>query len=118
MLNDDVTYAPLKLFEYDHKPGSYALMLTDSDMVKVDQAFAAGGRDGHGYGWADVALGAIRAQNPGLEQRLGMDPEAGMFVAYSEDLEALRALGVILKALFHDQAALAEAAKNAPWEYD
>ena len=118
MLSDDTTYAPLQLFEYDHNPGNYCLMLSDSKMGATWEVFEANGREGHGYGWTDVALGLIRAGSPELEARVGFDPEAGMFVAYGDDLEALRAVGAILRDVFHDHARLAEAVKAAPWEYD
>ncbi|MBO6937339.1 MAG: immunity 51 family protein [Deltaproteobacteria bacterium] len=118
MLNDPETYAPFVLFEYDHDPGKYCLMLSDGKMGPTFATFEANGREGGGYGWADVALGTIRSQAPELESRLGMDPEAGMFVAYGTDLEALQRLGALLHGLFHDLEALGTAVSNAPWEYD
>ncbi len=118
MFDDRTSYAPLVLFEYDHKPGHYCLMLTDNHMVDVLDVFEANGREANGYGWADVALGVIRAEAPELEARMGMDPEAGMYVAYGEDLDALKALGALLHGAFHDHARLAALVKQAPWEYD
>ena len=49
---------------------------------------------------------------------MGMDPEAGMFVAYGTDLDALKQLGGLLHAAFHDPAVLGPLVKDAPWEYD
>ena len=118
MFVDKETYAPLALFEYDHNPGNYCLMLTDSRMVDVMEVFQANGREGGGYAWADLALGVIRSDAPELESKMGMDPEAGMFVAYGEDLDALKQLGTLLHAAFHDPARLAVLVKQAPWEYD
>ncbi|MDW5323359.1 Imm51 family immunity protein [Plantactinospora sp. KLBMP9567] len=44
---------------------------------------------------------------PELAERLGYDPEAGTFVAYGIDPEALRRLGGLLQDAFHDRAKLA-----------
>ena len=118
MLDEREAYAPLVLFEYDDNPGNYCLMLSDHKMVDVMHVFEENGRYGNGYGWADVALCAIRENAPDLEDRMGMDPEAGTFVAYGEDLEALQKLGELLRDAFDDHAKLAHLVANAPWEYD
>lgn len=119
MYEERSAYAPFVLFEYDHKPGNFCLMLSDQHMVDgPDAVFEQNGRYGNGYGWADVALAAMRTQSPALESRLGMDPEAGMFVAYGSDLEALQALAVLLHAALQDPQKLAELVKAAPYEYD
>jgi len=78
-------YAPFVLFEHDHDPGKYCLMLTDGNMLSHAEAFQRNDREPNGYAWADVALGVIRAHAPSLEGRLEMDPEAGTFVAYGRD---------------------------------
>lgn len=120
LFEERVAYAPLVLFEYDHEPGHYCLMLSDNHMVSDEQirVFEDNGRDPGGYSWADVALGVVRTRRPELEERLDFDPEAGMFVAYGEDLEALRALAVMVHELYHDLAKLARAVADAPFEYD
>jgi hypothetical protein len=101
---DDLT--PLKLFEYDHDPGSWCLLLSDSEMVKVIEPFEAAGEEGGGYAWEAVARQAVRAHAPQLEGRFGTDPEAGMFVAYGRDVDALRTLGGLLKRAFDERAFL------------
>lgn len=118
MLSDRTTYAPLLLMESDSKPGHYSLLLTDSHAGAVMDVFAAHDREPSGYGWADVALGVMRAEAPDLEGRLSMDPEAGMFCAYGTDLDALKALAGKLHGLFHDHAALSKAVAAAPYEND
>ena len=117
-LDDETSYAPFRLFEYDHAPGKYCLLLPDSRMDPTFEVFETNGREGGGYGWADVALQVMRTRAPELEARLGLDPEAGMFVAYGTDLAALRELGELLRAAFHDHAALAALVRDAPYEYD
>jgi hypothetical protein len=119
LYEERVTYAPLVVFEYDHKPGDYCVMLSDSHMGGEQAAtFEANGRSSDGYGWTDLALQVVRSQQPELESKLGFDPEAGMFVAYGTDLEALKALATRLHAAFHDLPALGVLVKNAPWDYD
>jgi len=118
MFEDRETYAPLQLFEYDHKPGEYCLMLSDDRMLAVMDVFEANERYGNGYAWADVALQAMRTRAPELEKRLDMDPEAGMFVAFGTDLEALKKLGELLRDAFHDRDTLAELVAKAPYEWD
>lgn len=118
LVDDRTTYAPLILFEYDHEPGKYCLMLSDSNMGPTFAVFEANGREGGGYGWADVALQLVRSRAPTLESRVGFDPEAGMFVAYGTDLDALRRLGALMHAAFHDHEALAALVRDAPFEYD
>ena len=107
-MTDRTTYAPLILSEYDHEPESYYLMLTDDAMVTVEDEFAAYGQYGNGYGWAGVARSAVHAHAPEVAERLSYDPEAGMFIARSSDLEALQRLAALLSEAFHDRARLAE----------
>ncbi|WP_073810811.1 immunity 51 family protein [Kitasatospora sp. CB01950] len=110
---DRETYAPLSFFEYDHRPGSYCLLLTDDRMLAVDEVFEAAGQQNGGYGWEAVARSAVRTHAPQLEGRFRYDPEAGMFVAYGEDAAALRELGVLLSGAFRDLAALRELIDSA-----
>lgn len=105
-MTDLVAFAPFDFFEYDHKPGSYCLMLTDDHMVAVMDVFEEYGWEGGGYGWEGVARSVVRSRAPELAGRFGLDPEAGMFVAYGEDPDALRALGALLREAFHDRAVL------------
>lgn len=115
--DERVAYAPLILFEYDHKPGHYCLLLSDNHMVRVDAPFAAAGYQGGGYDWNAVALQAAR--EIGVAGRFGTDPEAGTFVAYGEDLQALQALGAQLKRAFDDPVRLtALIAAADPEEFD
>lgn len=105
-MTDRETFAPLVFFEYDHKPGHYCLMLSDNHMLSTEPVFAEFGYDGGGYGWAGVARSAVATQEAGLAERINFDPEAGMFVAYGADAEALRRLGALLHTALQDPAAL------------
>ena len=115
---DRTTWAPFLLFEHDDT-GKYSLLLTDAHMGgEVGAVFEANGREGGGYGWADVALQQLRAHAPEVEARLGLDPEAGMFCAYGTDLPALQTLAGLLHGLLADHAVLGRAVAAAPWEND
>ncbi|WP_067687656.1 immunity 51 family protein [Nocardia jejuensis] len=116
-MTDRETFAPLVFFEYDHKPGNYCLMLSDNHMVEVEEAFAERGYEGNGYGWAGVARTAVESRLPEAAARIGFDPEAGMFVAYGEDAEALRRLGSIMREAFENRSTLDEllAAGDPEW---
>ncbi|MCX4094744.1 immunity 51 family protein [Nocardia sp. alder85J] len=105
-MTDRETFAPLVFFEYDHKPGHYCLMLSDDHMLATEAVFTEFGYDGGGYGWAGVARSAVTMRAPELAERVGYDPEAGMFVAYGEDAEALRRLGVLLQEAHRDSVVL------------
>ncbi|MEV2278751.1 immunity 51 family protein [Nocardiopsis sp. NPDC049922] len=116
-MTDRTSFAPLSFFEYDHRPGSYCLMLTDADMLGVRDVLEEHGYDAGGYAWEGVARSAVRLRAPELEGRVNYDPEAGMFVAYGTDAEALRRLGELLREAFHDRAVLGEfiAAGDPDW---
>ncbi|MEV7929280.1 MULTISPECIES: immunity 51 family protein [unclassified Kitasatospora] len=118
-MTDRTTYAPLILSAYDHEPESYYLMLTDDAMVAVEDEFEACGQYGNGYGWAGVARAAVLAHAPEVSERLTYDPEAGMFIARSRDLDALQRLAALLSQAFHDRARLAELIRGVdPDDFD
>ncbi|MGW4248357.1 immunity 51 family protein [Nocardia sp. NPDC004722] len=116
-MTDRETFAPLVFFEYDHKPGHFCLLLSDNHMLAAEPVFAEFGYDGNGYGWAGVARSAVATQEPGFAERLNYDPEAGTFVAYGQDPEALRRLGQLLHEAFQNPATLRKliAAGDPEW---
>ncbi|MET8655004.1 MULTISPECIES: immunity 51 family protein [Nocardia] len=107
-MTDRETFAPLVFFEYDHKPGNYCLMLSDNHMLATQGVFAAAGYEGGGYDWAGVARSVVNSRLPDAAERIRFDPEAGMFVAYGTDPDALRELGAVLRDAVHDHELLAE----------
>lgn len=107
-MTDRETFAPLVFFEYDHRPGNFCLMLSDNHMVELEEIFLESGYEGNGYGWAGVARTAIQLRAPEIADKFDLDPEAGTFVAYGEDAEALRRLGLLLQEAFRERSVLAE----------
>ena len=92
---------PLQLFETT--PGNWSLMLTDQHFGKVAAVFEqVDGFDGSGYDWASVAHAVTERDAPHLQNRFRTDPEAGMFVAYGPDQEALAELGTLLAKAYSD----------------
>ena len=106
-------YAPLVLFEYDHKPGEYCLMLSDNHMVDVMDAFEEVGQYGNGYGWEAVTRQAMRAHAPELDGLFDYDPEAGTFVAFGSNHAALQRLAELLSKAFADRELLLELLRDA-----
>ncbi|NUS54454.1 MAG: hypothetical protein HOV66_06275, partial [Streptomycetaceae bacterium] len=91
-MTDDEALAPLILFESDHTPGSFSLLLGDVAEPRVMAVFEECGQYGNGYGWEGVARSAVRNRAPELDGRFAYDCEAGMFAAYGGDREALWSL--------------------------
>lgn len=56
------------------------------------------GFEGGGYDWGSLAAVFLDEKRPDLKEKVGLDPEAGMFCAYSKDEDALRAFIVDFKA--------------------
>ncbi|MFG2919269.1 Imm51 family immunity protein [Kitasatospora sp. NPDC048298] len=93
---DREAFSPLLFFEFDHKPGTFCLILSGSHLVASEDVFAECGQHSNGYGWEDVARSALFARAPQLAGRLDsgldFDSEAGMFCAFGEDADALAAV--------------------------
>ncbi|MBV2151264.1 immunity 51 family protein [Kitasatospora sp. SUK 42] len=107
---DRETFFPLVFFEYDHKPGTFCLILSDDHMADTEDVFGEFGQYGNGHDWEDVARSALFARAPELAGRPGsdldFDSEAGMFCAYGEDADVLRLLGRLLQEAWRDRAVL------------
>jgi hypothetical protein len=116
---DRTTFAPLVLFRYPETPDRWCLMLSDHQMILVNDVFEAHGAYGNGYSWTGVARSAVRSRAPELADQIDYDPEGGTFVAHSTDPAALRRLGAILRDAFHSRVLLAELVRSAdPEELD
>ena len=111
-------FLPFQLFEYDHQPGEYCLQLSDTHMLEKEELFSDNGRYGNGYGWSDVAVYAMRSQDPSLESKINLNPEAGTFVAFGKNLSALQKLAQLLFEAYNNPQTLAEWVSKAPYEWD
>ncbi|HEY3230513.1 MAG TPA: Imm51 family immunity protein [Roseiflexaceae bacterium] len=106
----DDYFAPCKLVEYAN--GGYSLILSDANFVHYD-VFEELGWEGNGYDWCSVVDWLVHRENPALAEQLSYDPEAGMFVARSDDRDVLRLVAGLVRRAMQDKDVLREAIKNA-----
>lgn len=104
---DRESFAPLVFLAYQ-APGRYGLLLSDDHMGSTTALFDQHGHQGGGYDWEAVARSAVHVRAPEVADRINYDCEAGMFVAYGFDAEALRKLGALLAEAHRDPKVLAE----------
>jgi hypothetical protein len=102
-------FAPCVLVEHDD--GSFSLVFSDFDGTA--EIFEELGQEGGGYAWHGVVDALVHTRAPKLNKVIGYDPEASMFVAYSEDREALKQVAALIRAAVNDPALLREAIENA-----
>lgn len=117
MLNDDKSYDPFVLYEVETCPGTYCLELDEDAMEVHAEVFENNDRESNGYGWADVAIQAIRTEAFELETSLDFDPNKKCFVACGKDLQALKDLGSLLRSAYHHRNRLNALVASAPFEY-
>ncbi|GAA1818412.1 hypothetical protein GCM10009682_43820 [Luedemannella flava] len=87
------------LIELD--PGKYSLLL-NAGTTDVDDVITSLRHEPNGYFWEGIAQRLVATEAQHLDGRFGYDPEAGMFVAYGTDREALAELGALLDAVASD----------------
>jgi hypothetical protein len=102
-------FAPCQLIEHDE--GSCSLLFTD--FHPTEALFLEMGREGGGYGWHGVVDALVRMKAPHLAGLLDYDPEGSMFVALSEDREALGVVAGLIRASIADPDLLWEAIRHA-----
>jgi hypothetical protein len=111
---DDSDIHPLTLVESAHPLGySYSLILGEEHMVPVMDTFEEYEYYGNGYAWEGVARSAVQAHAPDIAELVEYDPEAGMFAAVSDDPEALRRLGTLLRRALQDRDFLEQLLRDA-----
>ena len=112
-----MTSADLEPFElFETTPGSWSLVLRDAHFGVPSEVFEAAGAEGNGYDWASIALALVERDAEHLVGRFGMDPEAGMFVAYGADPAVLEELGNLLVQAYLDPDLLTGLAAIAEWD--
>ncbi len=91
---DKAAFLPGVLVE--HEGGKYSVVYTS--FPALDPEAEARGIQGGGYTWHGLVVHLMKEQAPSHLDRVAFDPEASMFCAYGNDLEAL---GSVAKALAH-----------------
>jgi hypothetical protein len=92
---DKAQFAPATLV--DHGEGHYSLVY--SAFPAFDDLFKRKGLQGGGYTWHGMVVHMLEEQDPESLEALDFDPEASMFCALSDDLDALRSVADILRQL-------------------
>jgi hypothetical protein len=101
-------YAPSRLVTQDN---GYSLCFDAFELS--DDALEARGLEGGGYTWHAIVDSLVRLHAPEIVERVNCDPEAGMFVAYGDELEALRVVAGLIRRAIQDEALLLEAVAHA-----
>lgn len=76
-------------FWVEHSGGASVCLEAGCFLQEVFDTRAEGGFEGNGYDWASLAQVFLEQRRPELREKIHMDPEAGMFCAYSKDGQAL-----------------------------
>ncbi len=66
------------------------------------------GFEGGGYDWGSLATVFLDEKMPELKSDVGLDPEAGMFCAYSKNAEALLKFALAFRAMCNDDALMSD----------
>ena len=103
----DPDFAPSRLVVHPGATPRYSLIF--DDFGPCADAFEARGSEGGGYAWHGLAEALLQVHAPALQGRIAFDPEGSMFAAYGEDLEALRRLAGLIRAVQTDRAMLEQA---------
>lgn len=105
MREPDPDFAPCQLVEY--RTGSFSLLFLD---LGANDVFVQLGREGNGYDWQAVIEYLLCNQLPELTTSIRYDSEASMFVAISNDRNALKLLAGLVQRTIADPTLLREAA--------
>lgn len=101
-------FAPFRLVENED---GFNLYLDEFD--ECAETFDEAGYESGGYGWHGVADALIRLKAPHLKKKIEFDPEASLFVAFSQDRAAIEELGRLLRNAIDDKTLLKTALENA-----
>ncbi len=87
--------------------GSYFSVCLDAGSGYLQEIFdtrADEGFIGNGYDWGSLAQVFLDGQHPALKEKIGFDPEADIFCAYSKDKDALADFILQFKKACEDRA--------------
>jgi hypothetical protein len=102
------------------RPGQYSLVLLVGT-TDVDEVITELGHEPNGYFWAGMVELLVETEATRLQGRFATDPEAGMYVAYGQDREALDDLAQLLRPVVGDARrlrGLVEFATSSGFEFD
>ena len=95
-------------FWIDREQGSSLALAAGRYKQELFDSQAEEGFEGNGYDWASLAAVFLAERMPILEDTIEFDPEAGTFVAYSTNSEALRRFAINFKEACEDDVLIAD----------
>jgi len=100
-LEVEETLDPFKLVSFNN--GSISLILNVGGYKQeIFQTRGEEGFEGNGYDWGSLAAVFIEEKMPHLADIIRFDPEASMFVAYSDNKEAILSFAIAFKEACED----------------
>ena len=96
---------------------SVSLILSDGYKDEVFQTRADEGFECGGYGWAALAEVFLNEKMPEIREDIKFDPEAGMFCAYSSNMEAIRKFAIGMREMFNDDDLMKDLLSRASDEW-
>lgn len=89
MMSDDFKKEIAPFFWVEYEGGASACLNVGGYLQELFDTRADEGFEGNGYDWGSLAQIFLSEKCPELQEKIGFDPEAGMFCAYSKDIDAL-----------------------------
>lgn len=91
-------------FWVEQSDGASVCLDAGSFLQEIFDSRADEGFEGNGYDWGSLATVFLEERRPDLTETIGLDPEAGMFCAYSKDSDALKDFILAFHAACEDKA--------------
>ena len=103
--------------EIDDKISSVSLLLQAGYKDEIFETREDEGFEAGGYGWAALAEVFLNEKMPELKDEINFDPEAGMFCAYSSNIEAMKKFALGLRSMFDDDEMMKDLLSRANDEW-
>ncbi|MCT4597235.1 MAG: immunity 51 family protein [Vallitalea sp.] len=100
---DKMNYTIKPFFWVEHSNTASVCLDVGMYLQDIFDTRANEGFEGGGYDWGSLAQVFLDECRPELKNTIKMDPEASMFVAYSEDKIALRDFIISFKSACEDK---------------
>jgi len=105
--------APIRIMEKTADYPYWSVLLTDNNSPL--EVFDSEGHSGGGNGWTSIARHVLaESAFDGMAEEMRFDPEAGMFVAYSDNKQAVLLLAQRLKEVHSDEDELRRIIRAIP----
>lgn len=95
-------------FWVEQQNGASVCLNAGEYLQEIFDARAEEGFEGSGYDWASLAQVFLEERCPDLQGKIGLDPESGMFCAYSKEKDDLADFILRFKKACEDQPLIAD----------